>query len=449
MRKIIFIALLLTPSLWLHAQEPWSLQECIQYGIDHNIEVKQYQIAQEDASLSLETTQYSRLPSVSASMGQTFYFGRTPDRDGVYQDQTGSNSSFNVNAGLNLFNGFQTTHQIRQQKQNLLAATEDLNHARENLSLNITGYYLQALLAKELVRIAEGQVTLSREQVAQTQALVLGGKSTESELYDARASLAQAQMNLTDAQNDCVLALLSLAQLLSLMDADGFDIEIPDVEQLVVNEEVRMLQPVDVYTRSVQDRPAIKAAQYRLDGSRHTLRAAKGGYYPSLQLGVGYSNSYYYNYSLATGLSNASLAAQWAQNGAESVGLSLSIPIFNRMATRNQVKQAQLNIQNQELSLDQAKLALYQEVQQAYYNAVAAHEKFVSSQTAVEAAQLAFEYEQKKYLAERSNSYAFNQVRVRLEEALSQEAQAKYGFLFRSNILSFYNGMSLMDAFSK
>jgi hypothetical protein len=102
------------------------------------------------------------------------------------------------------------------------------------------------------------------------------------------------------------------------------------------------------------ERPVIRAAEFRVGSSRKTLQIAKGAYYPSLRLGAGYSNSYYYNYSLASGTGNASLADQWAQNGAESVGLSLSIPIFNRMATRNRVRSAQLNIKNQELLLDQA-----------------------------------------------------------------------------------------------
>ncbi|MFA7182643.1 MAG: TolC family protein, partial [Bacteroidales bacterium] len=178
---------------------------------------------------------------------------------------------------------------------------------------------------------------------------------------------------------------------------------------------------------------------------RKTLQIAKGAYYPSLRLGAGYSNSYYYNYSLASGTGNASLADQWAQNGAESVGLSLSIPIFNRMTTRNRVRSAQLNIKNQELLLDQAKQDLYKEVQQAYYNATAAHDKYLSSETAVEAAQLAFNFEKQKYNAGRSNTYAFNQVRLRLASALSESAQAKYNFLFRTRILAFYNGATLTD----
>ena len=174
-----------------------------------------------------------------------------------------------------------------------------------------------------------------------------------------------------------------------------------------------------------------------------SLKAAKGAYYPSLRLGAGYSNSYYYNYSLAAGMSNASLADQLAQNSAQSIGLSLSVPLFNKMATRNRVKSARLNIENQELLLSQAKQDLYKEVQQAYYNAVAAHEKYKSSETAVEAASLAYKFEEQKYEAGRSNIYTFDQVRLRLSAARSETAQAKYNFLFRSRILAFYNGVSL------
>lgn len=446
MKRYLYTIALIIVWTSLNAQtQPWSLEKCIAYGIEHNIAVKRYELAKENQEITSETTRLSRLPDLSANVGQTFYFGRTPDRDGVYQDQTGSNSSLNVSTNLNLFSGFQVTNQIKADRLDLNAAVEDLNKAREDVSLAITGYYLQMLLAKELYKIALDQLELNKEQVVQTEALVKGGKSSESELYDAQAAMAQQQMSVTEAANNLDLSRLSLTQALNLQELEDFDIEVPDMAETILKEKSRLCLPANVYARSVMERPVIRAAEFRVGSSRKTLQIAKGAYYPSLRLGAGYSNSYYYNYSLASGTGNASLANQWAQNGAESVGLSLSIPIFNRMATRNRVRSAQLNIKNQELLLDQAKQDLYKEVQQAYYNATAAHDKYLSSETAVEAAQLAFNFEKQKYNAGRSNTYAFNQVRLRLASALSESAQAKYNFLFRTKILAFYNGATLTD----
>jgi outer membrane protein len=449
MRKTIILCVCLIGSSGLCVaqipQKSWTLEECIQFGLENNIAVKQYELAKENQEITVKTTSFSRLPDLSANVGQTFYFGRTPDRDGVYQDQTGSNSSLGINTSVNLFSGFQVTNQLKAEKMELLAATEDLNRAREDLSLSITGYFLQVLLCRELYEIALDQLALNEQQVEQTRLLVIGGKSPESDLYDARSSQAQQQMQVTEAANNLQLSLLDLTQAMNLPQVADFKVSVPDVSELIIREASGLVLPAEAYQHSVTERPAIRAASYRLEGSEKVLQAARGAYYPSLRLGAGYSNSYYYNYSLAAGMSNASLADQLAQNSAQSIGLSLSIPIFNRMTTRNRVRSARLNIRNQELLLNQAKQDLYKEVQQAYYNAVAAHEKFRSSEVAVQAAKLAYDFEEQKYQAGRSNIYAFDQVRMRLSAARSESAQAKYNFLFRSRILEFYNGKSLVN----
>ena len=425
-------------------KKDWTLEACIEYAMENNIGVKRYELAKENQEITVETTRFSRFPDLSANVGQTFYFGRTPDRDGIYQDQTGSNSSLGINTSVNLFSGFQVTNQLKADKLELLAAVEDLNRAREDLSLAVTGYYLQVLLSRELYEIALDQLELNKKQVKQTEILVEAGKSSESDLYDARSSLAQQEMHATESANNLQLALLDLTQTMNLPDVEHFDVAIPHVPEMISRETSGLVLPAQVYLHSVMERPAIKAAEYRLEGSGMSLKAAKGAYYPSLRLGAGYSNSYYYNYSLAAGISNASMADQLAQNSAQSIGLSMSVPLFNRMATRNRVQSARLNIQNQKLLLDQAKQDLYKEVQQAYYNALAAHEKYKSSEMAVEAAGLAYKFEEQKYEAGRSNIYTFDQVRSRLSSARSEAAQAKYNFLFRSRILAFYNGVNLL-----
>ncbi|NLA15028.1 MAG: TolC family protein [Bacteroidales bacterium] len=424
----------------------WTLEECIWFGLENNVEVKQYELAKENQEITVETTRYSRLPNLNANMGQTFYFGRTPDRGGVYQDQTGSNASLGINSSVTLFNGFRIGHQIKAERMELLAAVEDLNRAREDLSLAITGYYLQVLLTKELLQIALDQLDLNKKQIEQTQWLVEGGKSPESDLYEARSTYAQQQMRVTDAAGNLQLALLELTQSMNLEDPEAFEIAAPLVSEMIQKEAYALALPARAFAHSVLERPAIKAATYRLEGSERQLQIARSAYYPSLNLGAGYSNSYYYNYTLATGMSNASFADQLAQNRAQSIGLSIDIPLFNRMATRNRVRSARLQVKNQELILNKAKQDLFKEVQQAYYNAVVAYEKYVASQAAAEAARKAYDFEEQKYTAGRSDIYAFEAVRTRLTSARSELAQSKFNFLFRSRILAFYNGEDLIQS---
>ena len=192
-------------------------------------------------------------------------------------------------------------------------------------------------------------------------------------------------------------------------------------------------------------RPSIKAAQFRLESSLKTLKIAKSQYYPTLNFDAGYSNSYYYNYNLEEGMKNVSFSNQVKNNGSEYLGLSLSIPIFNRFSVRNQVKQSRLNIEQQKLQLENAKQVLYKEIQQAYFNAVASEDKFKSAEKSVEASQIAFQHEETKYLNGKSTVLEYNNARLRLERSLSEEAQAKYDYIFRIKILDFYNGIPLYE----
>lgn len=424
-------------------EEVWTLKQCIDYAIEHNINVRQRVLEMENQEVDLSTTKFSRLPDLNAGLGQNFYFGRGPGRDGTYQDQSQSSSSLNVSTNVALFSGFRINNQVKAKQFSLQAAVEELNRAKEDLSLNITSYFLQVLLNKELLKVAEDQVRLSKDQVEQTEVLVNAGKSPESELYDARAALAKEELNRTQAANTLQLSLLDLSQLLNLQSLDGFDVVMPDMGEMVIGEMLNLQTPLDVYKQSVNNRPAVKAAEFRVQSSERNLKVVRSAYYPTLSLGASYNNSYYHTYNLPEGSSNASFSTQMSHNGSESVGLSLNIPVFNRMYTRNQVKMARLSIENQQLMLDDIRLSLYKEIQQSYYNAVAAHEKYRSSERSVEASEMAFRYEEQKYKAGKSTSYQFNDVKTRLARSQSDAVQAKYDFIFRSKILDFYNGIPL------
>lgn len=424
-------------------QQPWTLKQCIEYAIEHNINVRQRILEKDNRELELSTSRYSRLPNLNANVGQNFYFGRGPGRDGTYQDQSQSSSSLSVSTNVPVFSGFRINNEVRAKKLDLQAAIEELNRAKEDLSLNITSYYLQVLLYKELLGVAQEQVQLSKEQVEQTAVLVRGGKSPESELFDARAALAREELNRTEAANNLKLSLVDLSQLLNLASPEQFDIILPETEGIVIGEMLNLQTPVEVFTNSVNNRPIVKAAEFRLQSSERNLKIARSAYYPSLSLGASYNNSYYHTYNLNGGSSNPSFSSQLSNNGSESVGLSLSIPIFNRLSTKNQVRMARLSIENQQLLLDDVRLGLYKEIQQAYYNALAAHEKFRSSEKSVEASRIAFRYEEQKYNAGKSTSYQFNDIKTRLAKSQSEALQAKYDFIFRSKILDFYNGIPL------
>jgi len=126
--------------------EVWTLKQCVEYAIEHNIDVRQRILEKMNQELNLNTSQYSRLPNLNASGSQNFYFGRGPGRDGTYQDQSQASSSLNVSANVPVFSGFRIHNDVKAKKMSLQAAVEELNRTKEDLSLNITSYYLQVLL---------------------------------------------------------------------------------------------------------------------------------------------------------------------------------------------------------------------------------------------------------------------------------------------------------------
>ena len=427
------------------AQEPakqWTLEECIRYAIEHNIDLKQREVEQENQKVQLHTSKYSWLPSLNASLGQNFDFGRSPSRTGVIADQNSSNTSLSISLSMPIFDGLKTPSDIAAKKYNLKAAIESLNKAKEDLSLQIASYYLQVLYNKEVQRIAELQLALSNDQVTKTDALVKAGKVPLSQLYDIKAQAANDNVSLTEAKNDVKLALLDLAQSLEMERNGGvFDIVSPEVGNAVERYMSSIVPPGNIYDNAVAVKPQIKEQEYLLESQKKQLKVARSSYFPQLNFGASYTNGYYHYY---TGdVESLSFSDQLNQNGRKTVGFSLSIPLFNRFQVRNSVRQAKLSIRNQELLMENTKKTLYKEIQQAYYDATAAQEKYLASGKSVEASEEAFRYAEDRYNAGKSTVFEFNEAKTKYAQSLVEQAQAKYNFILRAKILDFYNGIPL------
>lgn len=440
----IGIAALLATSEGRAQESPkaWSLESCIRYAIEHNIDLKQKEQEQENRKVELNTHQFSWLPAVNASMGQSFQFGRSSTKSGLIVDQSAANSSVSINLDMLLFDGMKIPNNIAASKLNLQAAIESLNKAKEDLAINIASYYLQVLYNKELLRIAELQVTLDKEQVVKTQAMVDAGKVPLSQLYDMKAQQAKDEVTLTEAQNNVQLALLDLAQSLELeRNEQAFDIESPRIEDAIAANMGSILPPDHIFDHAVSFKPQIKEQEYLLESQKKMLRVAQADFYPKLNFGASYSNGYYHT-SGGEGefIDTRSFADQLKQNGQKIVGFSLSIPLFNRLQVRNNVRTARINIRNQELLMENTKKSLYKEIQKAYYDATAAQEKYQASDKSVDATKEAFDYAEERYAAGKSTVFEYNEAKTKYAQSLAEQAQAKYEFIFRAKILDFYNG---------
>ncbi|MDR0976428.1 MAG: TolC family protein [Prevotellaceae bacterium] len=424
-----------------HAQEGWTLRQCIDHAIEHNISIRQAENSAKQSEVDVNTARWARLPNLNASASQSFNWGRTQtaikdeatgDYSTVYINTNSHGTNMSLSTSVPLFTGLEIPNTYSLAKLNLKAAVADLQKAKEDLAVNIASAYLQALFNSELLEVARGQATLSKEQLGRIDRLTQLGKSSQAQLADARSRVAQDELAVVQADNNYRLSLLDLSQMLELPTPEGFTLA-PPLPRL----DLETLSPPDeVYQTALVEKAAVQAAEYRLEGSRHSIRIAQSSYYPSISLNGSLGTNYYSTI-------NRTFSQQLGDNFSKYVGLSLNVPIFNRFSTRNRVRTARLQQQNYALQLENVKKTLYKEIQQAWYNAVASESKYAGSTAAADATREAFRLVKEKYENGAATAVEYSEAGQNLLQAQSNELQAKYEYLFRTKILDFYKGIEI------
>ena len=422
-------------ALNIQAQQPeskvWSLQECIEYAYDNNLEIQMRHLNIEKQEVTLNTSQNKRLPNLSAGASQSFSFGRSASGyDNTYQDRTTSSSQWSVSTSVPIFNGFLVANEIEASKLDLQAISAEFEKTKEDMAINIASMYLQILYYKEMLGITKVQRDLSLEQLDRTKKMYENGRAAEAQIFEVEALVSNDELSVVQAESDLQLSILSLTQLLELPTPEGFDVEEPSG----AFEFALVRKPDAIYETALTTRASIRTERLRLESSERYIKMAQSSYYPSLNFGAGYSNNYYN----LNGFENPSFSQQIKNNRNEYFGLNLSIPIFNRFSTRNNVRTAKLNSRLQELQLENTKKTLYKEIQQAYYNAITSEEKYKSAESAYKSAEKSFGYMQEKLDNGRATMYEYNDSKTSMTRAMSNRTQAKYDFIFRKKILEFY-----------
>ncbi|MBQ1912295.1 MAG: TolC family protein [Bacteroidales bacterium] len=412
---------------------PWSLAQCMDWAMENNLTVLQQEDNLQGREIDKNTAEMSWLPSVNASASENWSFGRGLGGNNTYESGNTSSTSFSLGSNMTLFDGLATPRRIDLARLNLDAAVKDLEKARDDIRVSVAQGYVQILYNYEILDMAREQLVIDSLQVARLEGLFRSGKASAAEVSQQKASQAQSQLTLVQAENNLRASLLDLAQLLELPEWDGFNIVRPEIEP----EPVYLGTPDDIYADALGIRPAIKAEQLRLEGARKQVDIAKSSYSPSLSLSAGLGTNYY------TSFSSTSFWNQLSNNFSQYVGLSLSVPIFNKFSTRNQVRSAQLNLHSQQLQLRRAEQNLYKEIQQAWNGAVAAQAKWEAAKVATDAARDAFELMQAKYENGKATLTEFNETRNRLVKSQSDAAQASYEYLFQTRLVQFYRGAPL------
>ena len=426
--------------LGLLAQDKqWTLRECCDYAVEHNISIKQQENACRQQELQLSTAKNSRLPDLSASASQNFSFGRGLTAENTYSNTNTSSTSFSLGTSVPIFTGFQIPNQIKLSQLNLEAATADLDKAKDDIRMQVAQAYVQILYDMEIADVANRQIAIDSAQVVRLQAFVDNGKASEAELSQQKATLASSRLTATQAENNTRLAILALTQLLELPTPDGFAIVRPDVSGFSGLSGVSGLTPDAIYAEALGIKPEIAAQQLRLKGTEHSIKIAQAANLPSLSLSGGLGTNYY----TTSGFKSDGFSTQLKNNFSQYIGLNLSIPIFNRFQTRNNIRNARIEQENQQLQLDNTKKTLYKEIQQVYYNALNAQSKEKSSEEALQSTKDAFQLMQAKYENGKATITEFNEAKNTYLKSESDLVQARYENLYQQALIEFYRGHEL------
>lgn len=441
-RTIFTLAYMLLLALFatLHAQELWTLEKCITYAHENNIQIKQSQLNTQYQQNNLKGQKSLRLPNLSGQVSQNQNYGRSLTYDNTYKNVNSAQTDFGLGTQVTIYQGMHINNSIKKTELDLKASFEDLAKAKDDLSLNIASTFLEILFAKELVKVSEDQLVITDQQYKQSQEKVNAGSLANGALMEIEAQAAREELNLVDAKNQLQLAKLKLAQMLELAFTDQFDVEIPSLPE--VNAKTSVITSQDVYLTALKQRPEIRGAEYRLQSTEFQLKMAKGVLCPTLTAYANYYNLYNNKYSDLNGKS-INFSDQLTNNQRKGLGMQLNIPIFNRLQSKVQVDNAKIQMLNTQLELEGTKKVLRQEIETAQTTAIAAFNRFKSSEKAVASMKEAFRYSEEKFNVGMVNAVEYNTSKTNLVKASSDLLSAKYEFIFRSKILDFYRGIPI------
>lgn len=431
-KSILFITLLTISCIGLKAEQ-YSLEQCIDIALNNNLNVRKQENEVNSKHLQYQQARQNLLPSLTGYASQSWSWGLSTGVDNTNKTQNIANTGLGLNANLVLFDGLAMKFNIDNAKALANQSEASLEQINLDIRMNITSMFLQVLLNKELEQVAQVQLDETKRKVERSKALVEADRLPQGELYTLQAQAAQEENTLVQAKNRTKLSLLDLAQAMEMDYSDDFDIVQPALETMT-----SVLLPDNniVFQQALDNRPEISAALYQLDAQQIGLKSAKAAYSPTLSLGSSANTSYYHIY----GADNKSFGKQLGDNFSASVGLNLSIPIFDRMRTPNNIKQQELAISNARLQLEQVKLDLRKQIDQAYYNALAAQSRQATAEKALVSAQEAYRYAEQKYDAGRSSTYEYYEAKRVLLQAQSEQLQSVYDYIFKVRILQYYAG---------
>ncbi|MCF8364325.1 MAG: TolC family protein [Bacteroidales bacterium] len=444
---IVFLAGTFNTVLSQELPATWSLEDCINYAIENNIQIKQSELGIENNEVNLLESKLSLLPSLNASTRYSYSWGRILDQSiNAYVDKETQQGNLGVDASVTLFSGLQKQNSIKKDKIDFLASQYDADKMKDDISLLLTQAYLSILFNQELLKVAREQVSITKEQIDRTAKMVEAGTLAKGSLLEMQAQGAREELSVINYENSLALAYLDLLQILDLPGNTEFKIIVPEIS----TQPEPTLDPLNqVFQNALVTQPVIKSAELGVESSYKSVALAKGGMSPSLSLfggwGTNYSNNQWVSYIPDTpGYKDITpFGDQFKNNQNRYMGLNLSIPIFNGYQVSSNISRAKINAANQEYNFELTKNTLRKEIEQAYNDALAAYKSFIATNQSLQSFEESFRYTEQKFNVGMANSVDYNIAKSQVTSAESELIRSKFDFIFKTKILDFYQGKPL------
>ena len=362
----VIVSLGLTPR---EARSSWSLEECISYALEHNIEIKRQELGVDDSETGLSESRWDYAPSLSAGTSYSISSGRVLDQttyEFIENNVVGS-SSASVSGSMQVFSGMRRHYALKKAKASMKASFADLESVKQDVELNVTAAYLQILCDQENLASAREMASMLESQMERIQAMVDLGRVTEADLLQIRSQYYAALNDVAAAEGQCRLSRMELCQLLEIQDWESFAIEPIKADDY---DGMQLFPSTD--SVSVESRPEYRSAEAGVEVARRNLQIARSAYYPTLSLSAGYGTSYSGARQKAVQNSDGTYRyeaypffRQYHDNGSSYLSLSLNIPIFSGMSTRNSVRRAKNISIDAQYALQSVRKQLSKEYEQA------------------------------------------------------------------------------------
>ena len=417
----------------------WDLQTCIDYALQRNITIRKNRLSEASVRVDVKTAKAALFPSLSANVGQRIVNRPNSETSTIIagdnitssQSKTSYNGSYGIDANWTLYNGGKNLNTIKLQQLNHRIAELNVAESENSIEESIAQTYVQILYAAEAVKVCEATLKVSRAERDRAAQLFEAGSIAKSDLAQLEAQISTDKYQLVTAQSTLQDYKLQLKQLLELEGDEEMNLYIPSLD----NENVLAPLPdkADVYRSALLLRPEIEAGKLNVQASDLDIKIARSGHLPTLSLTAGIGTSH------ANG-SNFSFSEQIKQNWNNSLGFTVSVPIFSNRQTKSAVEKAKLRKQTSELNLLDNQKTLYKTIESLWLDANNARQRYVAATEKLESTQASYELLQEQFNVGMKNTVELLTEKSKLLSAQQEKLQAKYTAILNMQLLKFYQG---------